>query len=124
MKARQPQFDFSTTPVHWSVNPEFAQRMNASSIIIPHLERFLNRVMAGQDTYPPLRTFEEVVSLVLNNYVEKVDNGRIMQGALQGLAEGLDADSAWLTPAQAATAGRAAGPPKGTVGVPSTRTSK
>lgn len=46
MKARQPQFDFSTTPVHWSVNPEFAQRMNASSIIIPHLERFLNRVMA------------------------------------------------------------------------------
>lgn len=82
---------------------------------------FLNRVMAGQDTYPPLRTFEEVVSLVLSNYVEKVDNGRIMQGALQGLAEGLDADSAWLTPAQAATASRAAGPAKGTVGVELTR---
>jgi len=46
MKARLPQFDFSDTPVHWSPNPEFAQRMNASSIIIPHLERFLNRVMA------------------------------------------------------------------------------
>jgi len=46
MKARQPKFDFSTTPVHWSSNPEFAQRMNASSIVIPHLERFLNRVMA------------------------------------------------------------------------------
>lgn len=46
MKARLPKFDFSNTPVHWSVNPEFAQRMNASSIIIPHLERFLNRVMA------------------------------------------------------------------------------
>jgi carboxyl-terminal processing protease len=82
---------------------------------------FLNRVMAGQDSYPPLRTFEEVVSLVLNNYVEKVDNSRIMQGALQGLAEGLDADSAWLSPAQAVTASRAAAPPKGTVGVELTR---
>ncbi|MFB0874092.1 MULTISPECIES: metal-dependent hydrolase [unclassified Sphingobium] len=46
MKARLPAFDFTNTPVHWSANPEFAQRMNASSIIIPHLERFLNRVMA------------------------------------------------------------------------------
>lgn len=46
MKARQPEFDFSNTPVHWSPNPEFAQRLNASSIVIPHLERFLNRVMA------------------------------------------------------------------------------
>ena len=46
MKARLPAFDFSTTPVHWSVNPEFAQRMNALSIVVPHLERFLNRVMA------------------------------------------------------------------------------
>jgi predicted metal-dependent hydrolase len=46
MKARRPAFDFSKTPVHWSPNPEFAQRFNASSIWIPWLERFLNRVVA------------------------------------------------------------------------------
>ena len=62
---------------------------------------FLNRVLADQETtYQHLRVFEEVVSLVMSNYVEPVKNERLMRGALQGLAEGLDADSAWLTPAQ------------------------
>ena len=46
MKIRKPNFDFSQTPAHWSKTPEFAQTSNASSIWIPHLERFLNRVMA------------------------------------------------------------------------------
>ena len=76
---------------------------------------FLNRVLAVQDTsYQPLRVFEDVVSLVMNNYVEKVDNERIMRGALQGLAEGLDADSAWLTPAQVGGVARGQAPAKGT----------
>jgi carboxyl-terminal processing protease len=83
---------------------------------------FLNRVLAVQDTtYQPLRVFEDVVSLVMNNYVEKVDNGRIMRGALQGLAEGLDADSAWLTPAQVGVVARGQAPAKGTVGLELTR---
>lgn len=46
MRVRKPPFDFSNTPAHWAANPEFAQAMNASSCPIPHLERFLNRVMA------------------------------------------------------------------------------
>ena len=46
MKVRPQKFDFSQTPVHWSSNPEFSQRFNGSSILIPHLERFLNRVIA------------------------------------------------------------------------------
>lgn len=45
MRVRRPKFDFSQTPPHWTANPEFAQSMNASSSFIPHLERFLNRVM-------------------------------------------------------------------------------
>jgi uncharacterized protein len=45
MRVRRPRFDFSATPVQWTSNPEFAQSMNASSSFIPHLERFLNRVM-------------------------------------------------------------------------------
>ena len=91
-------------------------------IVLVLLGGFLNRVLADQDSsYQHLRVFEEVVSLVMNNYVEKVDNGRIMRGALQGLAEGLDADSAWLTPGQVAVVSKAQAPAKGTVGLELTR---
>ena len=45
MRVRQPKFDFSNTRAHWAVSPEFAQLQNATSIIIPYLERFLNKVM-------------------------------------------------------------------------------
>lgn len=83
---------------------------------------FLNRALADQDnSYQPLRVFQEVVNLVVNNYVEPVKNERIMRGALQGLAEGLDADSAWLTPAQVGVASRAQAPAKGSLGLELTR---
>ena len=59
---------------------------------------FLSRVVAREGTYRHLRVFEDVVSLVSDNYVEPVEPERIMQGALWGLAEGLDPDSSYLTP--------------------------
>ncbi len=91
-------------------------------IVLVLLGGFLNRVMAGQDTsYQHLRVFEDVVSLVVNNYVEKVDNENIMRGALRGLAEGLDADSAWLTPSEAGIAVRGPATAKGSVGLEITR---
>jgi predicted metal-dependent hydrolase len=46
MRVRKPSVEFSQTPARWAPNGEFAQQMNASSLWIPHLERFLNRVMA------------------------------------------------------------------------------
>ena len=58
----------------------------------------LGRVVAREDTYRHLRVFEDVVSLVTDNYVEPVEAERIMQGALWGLAEGLDPESAYLNP--------------------------
>ena len=58
----------------------------------------LGRVVAQEGAYRHLRIFEEVVSLVTSNYVEQVDAERIMQGALWGLAEGLDPESSYLTP--------------------------
>src|SRR5258705_13943648 len=42
------------------------------------------------------RVFEAVVSLVLNNYVEEVDVKKAMKGAMNGLSDTLDADSAFL----------------------------
>ena len=61
---------------------------------------YLGRVLgAGKDdTFRQLPVFEDVISLVLNNYVEEVDVRHAMRGALKGLADGLDPDSAYLTP--------------------------
>lgn len=60
---------------------------------------YLGQALAKDDTYQHLRVFEDVVSLVLNNYVEPVDVQQTMQGAMRGLADGLDPESSYLTPA-------------------------
>ncbi len=54
----------------------------------------------GQTTEQSLRIFEDVVSLVAHNYVEPVNLDKVMDGAMRGLADGLDPESAYLTPAQ------------------------
>ena len=60
---------------------------------------YLGQALAKDDTYQHLRVFEDVVSLVLNNYVEPVNVEDAMAGAMKGLTDGLDPDSAYLTPA-------------------------
>lgn len=54
----------------------------------------------GDDKFQSLRVFEDVVSLVMSTYVEEVKVGAVMEGAMRGLADGLDPDSAYLTAAQ------------------------
>lgn len=61
---------------------------------------FMSKAIARQDSYQYLRTFEDVVSLILNNYVEEVNIDKVMHGAMHGLADGLDPDSAYLDPGQ------------------------
>lgn len=58
---------------------------------------FLGQAVARDDTYRHLRIFEDVVSRIVSNYVEVVDLEDVMQGALRGLAGGLDSDSAFLS---------------------------
>lgn len=58
---------------------------------------FLGRVMAREDTYQHLKIFDDVVSLISSSYVETADIDKVMKGAMHGLAEGLDPDSAYLT---------------------------
>src|SRR6185295_1497666 len=50
--------------------------------------------------YPNLRVFAEVFNLVKQNYVEEVKVDRVMEGAMRGLAEGHDPDSAYLNAKQ------------------------
>jgi len=70
---------------------------------------YLGQAMTKDDTYQHLRVFEDVVSLVLNNYVEEVDVKKAMKGAMNGLADNLDADSGFL-PSNVASAYEASAP--------------
>ena len=77
----------------------FVLAISTPVIVFALIGGYLGRAGAqGDDTFRHLRVFEDVVSLVLTNYVEPVDVRRAMRGAMKGLADGLDPDSAYLSP--------------------------
>ena len=84
---------------------------------------YYGRAAAGEEeqTYRHLRIFEDVVSLISNNYVELVDLDDVLEGALRGLAEGLDSDSAYLSPSDARRIESGQPLPEGRVGLDVTR---
>jgi carboxyl-terminal processing protease len=82
---------------------------------------FLGKVMAGQDTYQHLKTFDEVVGLITNSYVEEVNIDKVMDGAMRGLADGLDSDSAFLSPDEVKQVEANKELPRGDVGIDLTR---
>jgi carboxyl-terminal processing protease len=70
----------------------------------------LGRTASAQgESYRYLRIFQDVVTLILDNYVEPVEIDKVMHGAMHGLADGLDPDSAYLDPAQMKSLGQAGG---------------
>ena len=73
----------------------------------------------GDDKFRHLRVFEDVVGLVMQTYVEDVKVGAVMDGAMRGLAEALDPDSAYLTAEQVKQA--QAPLPAGDLGIELTR---
>ena len=67
----------------------------------------LGRTASAQgESYRSLRIFDDVVTLIIDNYVEEVDVDKVMHGAMHGLADGLDPDSAYLDPQQMKAARR------------------
>jgi carboxyl-terminal processing protease len=84
---------------------------------------FLGKVMAGQgeQTYQNLKIFDDVVGLITNNYVEPVDVDKVMNGAMRGLADGLDADSAFLSADEVKQIDAKQEQPRGDVGLELTR---
>jgi carboxyl-terminal processing protease len=85
---------------------------------------FMSRAMAAREesnSYEHLRIFEDVVSLITSNYVEEVDVDKVMHGAMLGLADGLDPDSAYLDVTQVATFESAAAAATGETGLELTR---
>jgi carboxyl-terminal processing protease len=81
----------------------------------------LGQAFAREGSYKHLRVFEDVVSLIVGSYVEPVDVDKVMGGAMRGLSEGLDADSAFLEPPQAKAIESGAPLPPGGVGLELTR---
>ena len=71
--------------------------------------------------YQHFRVFEDVVNLVINNYVEDVKLDRAMEGAMRGLADGLDPDSAYLNAKQVKAVEGGDAQPAGDVGLELTR---
>ena len=82
---------------------------------------YLGQALAKDDTYQHLRVFDDVLSLVLNNYVEEVEVTDVMKGAMKGLSDGLDPESAYLTPELARTVTATATAPEAEVGLDLTR---
>lgn len=99
----------------------FVLLLSTPLIVLVVVGGVLGRSMSPQDSYAPLKTFDEVVNLIMNNYVEKVEPDDVMHGAMRGLAEGLDPDSAWLDAKEAAAAAKRTAEPKGAVGIELTR---
>jgi carboxyl-terminal processing protease len=79
------------------------------------------KASSGDQTFQHLRVFEDVVSLILNNYVEDAKVDKVMEGAMRGLADGLDPDSAYLTAAEVKSIDPTETRPAGDVGVELTR---
>src|SRR5215471_6598719 len=91
------------------------------------------RAAGGDATFQHLRVFDDVVSLILNNYVESAKIDKVMEGAMRGMADGLDPDSSYLTAADvkaidasgpcasAVPTAACAGQPIGDVGIELTR---
>jgi carboxyl-terminal processing protease len=52
---------------------------------------------APQEAFPHLRIVNDVISLIMSNYVEPADIDKVMDGAMRGLVEGLDTSSAYLS---------------------------
>jgi carboxyl-terminal processing protease len=59
---------------------------------------YLGQAMTRDETLRSLRVFEDVMQLVVDNYVEDVDVRKAMRGAMRGLTDGLDVDSSFLSP--------------------------
>jgi carboxyl-terminal processing protease len=74
-----------------------------------------------QGAFRDLRTFQEVAQLISQAYVEEVDIERVMEGAMHGLADGLDPSSAYLTPDEVRALESRAALPAGDVGLVVTR---
>ena len=76
---------------------------------------------SGDETFRHLKVFDDVLQHVISTYVEEVKVDRVMEGAMKGLADGLDPDSAYLNARQLTEVESGTATPEGDVGLELTR---
>jgi len=59
---------------------------------------FADDTKQERDTYKNLETFANVLTLIQQYYVDKVDSGKVINGAINGMLGSLDPHSAYMTP--------------------------
>ena len=67
-------------------------------LLAPRVQADGRESSASTRTYEQLEVFARVLSYVENNYVEPVDERRLMQGAIQGMLETLDPHTVFMPP--------------------------
>jgi carboxyl-terminal processing protease len=95
--------------------------ITAPVVVFAIVGGLLGTVMAREDTYQHLKIFDDVVSLISSNYVEPVNIDKVMRGAMNGLVDSLDPDSAYLSPDEVKQAEGGAPAPAGDLGIELTR---
>lgn len=61
---------------------------------------FLGSAIARDTAYRYLSVFQDVVTLIMNNYVDPVQMDSVIEGGIRGMMDALDPDSAYLSPAE------------------------
>ncbi len=95
--------------------------VSAPILVFAVVGGYLGGVTARQEVYPHLRVFDDVFNLTTSNYVEDVNPDKLMHGAMHGLADSLDADSAFLTAEQVRRLDQGDQLPPGDLGIELTR---
>jgi carboxyl-terminal processing protease len=78
-------------------------------------------IASGEDRFAHIAVFQDVLDLVMRSYVTEVKPDRVMEGALRGLADGLDPDNAYLTAAMVRQVEAGEAEPNADVGISMTR---
>lgn len=98
--------------------------LSLAIVVFAAVGGFMSGAMAARNegsSYEHLRIFDDVVSLISNNYVENVDIDKVMHGAMHGLADGLDPDTSYLDVAQVGAFEKHETPGSGQTGIELTR---
>jgi carboxyl-terminal processing protease len=110
-----------TTATMTSRTRLFVLLVSAPVIAFAVVGGVLGKALTTEGTYRHLAVFQEVVSLVLNNYVEEVKLDKVMQGAMHGLTEALDPDSSYVPRDRVRLVEEPGARPEGEVGLELTR---
>jgi carboxyl-terminal processing protease len=71
---------------------------SAPFVLYAILGGFLGRALARDSAYRYLSVFQDVVTLIMNNYVTPPAMDQVMDGAIRGMMDALDTDSCYLSP--------------------------